>query len=223
MYKDIQAVAFDIDGTLYPSWKLFIRMPIYILKNFRVYLNFNKARDKMHRTAPLADFYEYQARIFAELSSIEGPVAKKLINDVCYDGINHFFKKIKPFPHAYDCIKAMKDSGLKIGILSDFPPDQKGDIWGIRELCDVCIGSEESGALKPSIYPFGILSQKLGVPADKILYVGNSIRYDIRGASKAGMKTAYILTGFKKLFNRKLEEADISFKNYRQLQKIVLE
>ena len=60
MYKDIQAVAFDIDGTLYPSWKLFIRMPIYILKNFRVYLNFNKARDKMHRTAPLADFYEYQ-------------------------------------------------------------------------------------------------------------------------------------------------------------------
>ena len=75
MYKDIQAVAFDIDGTLYPSWKLFIRMPLYILKNFRVYLNFNKARDKMHRTAPLADFYEYQARIFAELSSIESPAS----------------------------------------------------------------------------------------------------------------------------------------------------
>ena len=117
----------------------------------------------------------------------------------------------------------MKDAGLKIGILSDFPPEQKGDIWGIRDLCDVCIGSEESGALKPSIYPFGILERKLGVPADKILYVGNSVKYDVLGAKGAGMKTAYILKGFKKLFNIKLPEADISFKNYRQLQKIVLE
>lgn len=223
MYKDIRAVAFDIDGTLYPSWKLFIRMPLHVLKNLKLYIHFNKTRRIMHRTAPLADFYEYQARMLAEVSSIKSPRAKEIINDICYDGLKKFFKKVKPYPHAYECIKAMKDAGLKIGILSDFPPEQKGDIWGIRNLCDVCIGSEESGALKPSIYPFGILERKLGVPADKILYVGNSVKYDVLGAKGAGMKTAYILKGFKKLFNIKLPEADISFKNYRQLQKIVLE
>ena len=223
MYKDIRAVAFDIDGTLYPSWKLFIRMPLHVLKNLRLYIHFNKTRHIMHRTAPLADFYEYQARMLAEVSSIKSPRAKEIINDICYDGLKKFFKKVKPYPHAYECIKAMKDAGLKIGILSDFPPEQKGDIWGIRDLCDVCIGSEESGALKPSIYPFGILERKLGVPADKILYVGNSVKYDVLGAKGAGMKTAYILKGFKKLFNIKLPEADISFKNYRQLQKFVLE
>ena len=54
----------------------------------------------------------------------------------------------------------MKSAGLKIGILSDFPPSQKSDIWGIKELCDVCIGSEESGALKPSVYSFWNFEQK---------------------------------------------------------------
>lgn len=222
MYKDIEAVAFDIDGTLYPSWKLYLRMPLHILKNFKLYVHFSKTRHTMHSTAPLADFYEYQARIFADISKLKSPRARQIINDVCYDGLRKFFNKIKPYPFAYDCIKEMKNAGLKIGILSDFPPDQKGDIWGIRDLCDVCIGSEETGALKPSIYPFGILERKLGVPADKILYVGNSIKYDVHGAAGAGMKTAFILTGFRRIFNRKLPEADISFRSYRQLLEIVL-
>ncbi|MCI5830378.1 MAG: HAD family hydrolase [Treponema sp.] len=223
MFKDIQAVAFDIDGTLYPSWKLFIRMPFHVIKNFKLYVHFNKTRHVMHKTAPLADFYEYQARILAEISKLKSPRAKEIINEICYDGLKKFFKKVKPYPYVYECIKSMKDAGLKIGILSDFPPEQKGDIWGIRALCDVCIGSEESGALKPSVYPFGILAQELDVPADRILYVGNSLKYDVLGAKGAGMKTAYILKGFKKLFNIKQPEADISFRNYRQLQKIVLE
>ncbi|MDY4130363.1 MAG: HAD family hydrolase [Treponema sp.] len=222
MIDGIEAVAFDIDGTLYPSWKLYIRMPFYILRNFRFYISYNKARNALHKTAPLADFYEYQARLFSEYSGIDIPRSRELIKNVSYDGLKKFFLKIKPYKYAYECIKHMKEKGLKIGILSDFPPDQKGNIWGIRDLCDVCIGSEEAGALKPSIYPFGILSEKLGVAPEKILYVGNSIKYDVRGANNAGMKSAYILSGLKRIFGGKLDEADITFKTYRQLERAVL-
>jgi putative hydrolase of the HAD superfamily len=221
--ESIEAVAFDIDGTIYPSWNLYVRMPLYVLKHLKFYLHYNKIRRQLHRTAPLSDFYEYQARLFAESAGIDRVRAKKIINDVCYEGLKKFFQKVKPYKYAYECIKSFKDAGLKIALLSDFPPSQKGDIWGIRGLCDVCIGSEESGALKPSIYPFGILSQKLGVPPQKILYVGNSVRYDVQGANNAGMKSAFIVTGLKKIWSRGCSEADISFKNYRQLQKIVLE
>ncbi len=222
MFEGIEAVAFDIDGTLYPSWRLYLLMPLYVIRHFKFYLHYNKIRKILHRTAPLSDFYEFQARLFAEETKISSAEAKKIINDVCYEGIKKFFKKIKPYSHAYECIKAMKSAGLKIGILSDFPPSQKGDIWGIKDLCDVCIGSEESGALKPSVYPFGILCRKLDVPPEKILYVGNSKKYDVLGANNAKMKSAYILTGLRRLFGIKLPEADISFKNYRQLEKIVL-
>ena len=30
---EIKAVAFDIDGTLYPNWRLYTRMVFYFLKN----------------------------------------------------------------------------------------------------------------------------------------------------------------------------------------------
>ena len=66
-------------------------------------------------------------------------------------------------------------------------------------------------------------AKALNVPPEKILYVGNSIRADINGAKKAGMKTAYIMPFWRKILNKKLAQADISFKNYRQLKKIVLE
>lgn len=222
MFEGIKAVAFDIDGTLYPSWALYMRMPGYFLRHISFYLKYNRVRKQLHKTAPLADFYEYQARLFGFVSSKPADESKQIIRQICYDGLKPFFTKIKPFAHVYDCVLAMKNAGLKIGILSDFPPEQKGDIWGIRSLCDVCIGSEESGALKPSIYPFGILSKKLGVAPSEILYVGNSHKYDVLGANKAGMKSACIQTGFRKLFGIKIPDADISFKNYRQLQDIVL-
>lgn len=223
MIYNIEAVAFDIDGTLYPSWKLFIRMPFYILRNFRFYLHFNKIRNTLHTTAPLSDLYEYQARLYAESAHVSVEDARKKIQRISYDGLISKFRKIKPYKYAYEFMKNCKDAGLKVGILSDFPPSQKEEIWGMKELCDVCIGSEEAGCLKPCIYPFGILSQKLGVEPSKILYVGNSHRYDVLGAKNAGMRTAYILTGINKLFNRKNPEADISFRNYRELERIVFQ
>ena len=222
MVENIKAVAFDIDGTLYPSLGFYLRLSGYVIKNHRFFLSYSKARKIMHRTAPLADFYEYQARLLAENLNISAEEAKYKIERIVYEGMKPYFLKTKPYPHAYDTIVAFKSAGLKIGILSDFPPEQKGGIWGIRSLCDVCIGSEESGALKPSKYPFGILCQKLGLKPEEVLYVGNSRKYDIRGAHDAGMKTAFILKGWRKIFNIPLKEADFSFRNYRQLRNIVL-
>ncbi len=222
MYNGIKAVAFDIDGTLYPSWRLYIRMAGYFIYHIRFFLKYNKVRKILHRTAPLPDFFEYQARLLSQELHTTPDYAKVLINEICYEGLKPFFYKIKTYPDVYKTIVALKSSGLKIGILSDFPPEQKGRLWGLRSISDVCIGSEESGALKPSIYPFGILAEKLNLAPSEILYVGNSIKYDIRGAKNYGMKTAFLLKGFRKLFNIKCREADISFKNYRQLKNIVL-
>lgn len=222
MIQGIKAVAFDIDGTLYPSWRLYVRLPFYFIKHFSFYLSFNKVRKTLHKTAPLADFFEYQSRILAEQMKIPPSEAKEKICRICYDGLTPFFRKVKPYAHAFETIKNIKAAGYKIAILSDFPPEQKEDIWGIRELCDVCIGSEESGALKPSVYPFGILAKRLNLKPEEILYVGNSKKYDVLGAKNAGMKSAYLLKGFRKVFNLSFKQSDFSFKNYRQLEAIVL-
>lgn len=221
--EGIKAVAFDIDGTLYPDSSLYVRVIFYFLKNLKFFLRYNKVRKIMHRTAPLGDFYEYQARLLAQMLGTDSESAKKEINDKCYEGLKRYFKKVKPYADAYETVNALKEAGYKIAILSDFPPDQKGSLWGIRNLCDVCLGSEETGALKPSKYPFGILARTLELKPEEILYVGNSIKYDVRGSKNAGMKSAYIMSPIKRLFNIKCREADISFRNYSELKKILLQ
>ena len=41
---EIKAVAFDIDGTLYPNYRLYIKMAFYFLKNLKFFLHYNKIR-----------------------------------------------------------------------------------------------------------------------------------------------------------------------------------
>ena len=98
MLDGISAVAFDIDGTLYSSPQFYVRIIPYFLKNFAFYLKYNKVRKILHHTAPLPDFYEYQARLFSELTGLSVPESKKKIQEIVYDGLIPYFKKIKtPF------------------------------------------------------------------------------------------------------------------------------
>lgn len=219
---EIKAVAFDIDGTLYPNYRLYIRMVFYFLKNLKFFLHYNKVRKILHRTAVLADFFEYQGRLLAEELSVSNEKAKQLIEEKVYKGLEPFFDNLKPYPYVKETFERFKAANLKLGILSDFPPEQKKDIWGTAPLCDVIMGSEKTGALKPSIYTFGSLIDELGFPAENILYVGNSIRSDVKGAKAAGMQTAYIAPIWRLLLKKLPKEADFSFINYRKLQKYVL-
>ena len=222
MTSGIKAVAFDIDGTLYPSWRLYIRIIPYVLKNLRFFLKYSKVRSILHRTAPSGDFYEYQGRLLALELGISNEQARNMIETIVYKGMMPYLKAVKPYRHIKETIQAFKDSGYKLAILSDFPPDQKGDIWGTRELFDVIRGSEELGALKPSKYTFGSLVLELDLPTEASLYVGNSITSDVEGAKNAGMKAAYIMPFWRSLFHLPLKSADISFRSYRQLEKSVL-
>lgn len=220
--KEIKAIAFDIDGTLYPNWRLNIRIIPYFIKNLRFFLAFKKVRDILHQTAPIGEFFDYQAFLLCDIMQCNCKSAKDYIQNIVYDGLAPHFEKIKPYKNAIECFELFKKAGYKCAILSDFPPEQKGDIWGAKQHCDVVLGSEEIGALKPSVYTFGVLAEKLGLEAHEILYVGNSIKADIVGARNAGMKTAYLLPFWRRILGLKLPLADISFNNYRKLQKIVL-
>ncbi|MBQ0050623.1 MAG: HAD family hydrolase [Treponema sp.] len=221
MLDEIKVVAFDIDGTLYASWDLYFRLIPYVLRHLKFYLHYNKVRNILHRTAPLPDFYEYQARLLAEEMNTSAAEAKQMIKDIVYDGLKPKFQKIKPFKHVEETFKLLKEKGYRIALLSDFPPEQKGDIWGLIPYCDLILGTEEIGALKPSKYPFGTMAMALEVEPKEILYVGNSIRYDVLGSLNAGMKAALITNTFKKIFSKKAHLADFVFTNYSQFIKLI--
>jgi putative hydrolase of the HAD superfamily len=109
-------------------------------------------------------------------------------------------------------------------MLSDFPLENKIEYLGLRGKWDAILCSEATGRLKPDPLPFIKLAEALGLPPEKILYVGNSFSYDVIGAQKAGMKAAWIkpMISCSRVFGKKRKTADFVFYNYRQLCDFVL-
>lgn len=218
---EIKAVAFDIDGTLYRTWKLNVRMSLHFLRFNQFFLKYGLVRNDMHRREDTPNFTQVQAELMAKRLKVEPHIAKERLHKIVYGGLEKYFKKIKPCAGVVELIKDLKAAGYKIAILSDFPPEQKGDIWGIREYCDVILGSEAAGALKPAELPFRTLAEKLELPPEEILYVGNSHKYDIVGAKKVSMKAAWFVLPGPRWFAKKSHIADITFSHYEQLRKII--
>lgn len=217
--SEIKAVAFDIDGTLYRTWRFNIRMPLHFFRHCLFFLKYGLVRNELRKKGISGNIQQIQAEMMAKRLRCTPEEAIKMLDKIVYSGLEEKFQKIKPCADVVDFIKKLKDKGFKIGILSDFPPEQKGEIWGIKKMCDVILGAEDAGALKPSTIPFNELAKKLELPCEQILYVGNSHKYDVMGSKNAGMKAAWIQT--PGLFKKKSSKiADISFFHYRQLDKI---
>lgn len=228
MLPDIKAVAFDLDGTLYPNHSLYRRLLPFVLKEWRLLAAFGRARDIIRAeqeqrrqdaaSCPGGGYYGLQARLTAKLLRAAPEPVQEKIERLIYRGWEHHFKKIKLFPHVAQTLAALRQAGLKLGLLSDFPPETKLEYLGITGFWDAVLCSERTGALKPAARPFLELACALGLAPEQVLYVGNSRRCDIRGARQAGMRAA-LVTG-RLSFRR--SAADYTFHDYRQLRDFVL-
>jgi putative hydrolase of the HAD superfamily len=215
--KDLDAVAFDLDGTLYPNYRFYLRLVPFIFKEHRLLMAMGKARDALRKAAHEGRFYDLQARIMAEILRDDPERVKAKTERLIYRGWEPFFRDVKLFEGVRETLEDFRSAGLKLGLLSDFPPEKKLEYLDIDKLWDVMLCSELTGRLKPDPAPFLELSRELGVPCDRILYVGNSVAYDVVGARGVGMKTALIAPRF-----RKNAPADFVFSDYRQLRRYVL-
>ena len=237
MVPNIKAVAFDLDGTLYPNYRLYVRLLPFLLKEWRFISAFGRARDQIRGEqeqpggAARADFYDYQARLTAERLNAPPEQTREKIEKSIYRAWEPYFTEIKMFPHVLELLEKLKEAKLKLGLLSDFPPAAKLENLGIAACFDAVLCSESIGALKPALPPFLELAKALGCAPEQVLYVGNSRRYDIEGGRRAGMKTALLKTGLPGTGPRKspsggkksLSAADLTFSNYRQLADFVLQ
>jgi putative hydrolase of the HAD superfamily len=226
--KRFAAVAFDLDGTLYPNYRFYIRLAPFVLREPRLMIAFGRARNRLRAGKAengSGDFYDRQARFMAEFLREPPEELKEKVRRLIYRGWEPIFKKIKLYPQVKETLRAIKTGGIKLGLLSDFPPEEKLRHLGIHELWDTVLCSEIIGELKPDPLSFGELARRLELPPEKILYVGNSFSYDVAGAKRAGMGAAWIRPGRKNPSSGGvLPEggADFVFSGYRQLCDYVL-
>ncbi|MFA6507311.1 MAG: HAD family hydrolase [Treponemataceae bacterium] len=215
--KDFDAVAFDLDGTLYPNRRFYMRLIPFMIREHRLLRAMGKARDALRAAVHEGRFYDLQARIMAEILNDDPETIKAKTERLIYRGWEPLFQKIKLFEGVRETLTEFKAAGLKLGLLSDFPPETKLEYLGISDFWDVVMCSENTGRLKPDPLSFTLLAQELGVDCSRVLYVGNSVSYDVVGSKSAGMKSALIAP-----FGRRNSGADFIFSDYRQLQRFVL-
>jgi len=215
-------IGFDLDGTLYPEYRLNVRLLPFLLKDQRLLRAMGRARSVLRKSGLYeGNFYELQAGLMGEFLKEPAEKVKERTERLIYRGWEPHFRNISLFPHVRETLDAFREAGVKMGLLSDFPPETKLENLKIGGYWNAVICSERVGRLKPDPAPFLELARRMEIAPENILYVGNSVSYDVKGARGAGMKTALVRPKWK-IHPSPEEAADFTFHDYRQLCDYVL-
>jgi putative hydrolase of the HAD superfamily len=211
--EPIHAVAFDIDGTLYPNIRMYIASLPVVLRHVKLFRAYGDARKQIRRERPVTDIYERTAQLTAERLNQDPTEIAKKIDHVIYDKWESTLTNVRLYPGARELVEHLRGRGIRTAALSDFPVERKLRLLNLDGLWDVAFSAEETGYLKPNPEPFNRLIKELALPPEQILYVGNSYRYDVAGARACGLLTAHIT-------HRKPADdpADFTFRRFSQLR-----
>ncbi|MXR51743.1 HAD-IA family hydrolase [Halovenus sp. WSH3] len=83
----------------------------------------------------------------------------------------------------------------RVGVLTNGPrrrQEPKIRALGLHDRVDEIVYAGDLSRRKPHREPFDAMLSALGVPAEKALYVGDSLGYDVAGAQNAGLAVAWL-------------------------------
>ncbi len=104
---------------------------------------------------------------------------------------------ISMYPGVYEMLARIRESGRKLGLITDGrPKGQRAKIkaLGIESLFDKIIITDELGGVefrKPNDTAFRLMQEKLGVPFDQMVYVGDNVQKDFQAPQQLGMKSCF--------------------------------
>lgn len=189
----LRAVAFDVDGTLYPNASMYLHSLGLALSHLRLLRTLEEVRAQLRRNPDdTDDFHRVQARLVGARLGLTPERAYALVEARVYTRWYRIFKKLKLFPGVAQTIDEFRAAGLKVAVLSDFPIRHRLVDLGLPGPWDCAFSSEETHFLKPHPRPFEVLAERLELPPQDILYVGNSYSYDVLGAAAVGMPCAHL-------------------------------
>lgn len=208
----IRAIAFDVDGTLYPNSSMYLHSLRFGLKHMRLLSAYAKVRRKIRQVRPISDLLALEGQMLATELGITEDEAQERLATIIHGEWERILDRVRLFPHVRDTLERLRDAGCVLAAASDFPIEQKLKRLRLSDLFDCQLWTADSGYLKPHPEPFVELSECIKVEAANILYVGNSYSYDVVGAKNVGM-----LAGHVSRRAVRNTVADLTFWDYRDL------
>ena len=94
---------------------------------------------------------------------------------------------------------------------------------GLYDLFDGILISSDVGVKKPSTEIFEIAFDRFGITPESSIYVGNDMRDDILGATRAGLRTMYIKTAQSGNYpTLDIPEPTYTVKNHAEMKRTLL-
>lgn len=209
MRKQYRLILFDFDKTLYDGRHFALRL---VLANLRHIMR-AKAERAVRHTLAGQDLGSGDAlrtalaKGLAERTGCTPAVADDWYSNTYLPSMCRVLQSYKPRPMALEVIGELLDSGVRVGVLSDYPQTRERlAAIGITDNRILCFSSETAGALKPAPRPFIEAARQASVNVDEVLVVGDRADNDGGGSKAAGMdcllikgKKATGLDGFEAL------------------------
>jgi len=220
---NVNAVLFDLDGTLIDSAPIYYQIIDIVFKRLGVP---PVSRQILQDAMDDGDF-DWNYVLPASMKSRKEELiveARGIIEDIAPP---MFRQQIKLIPGAAETCKKIAAQGMKIGLVTSTPTDyisvklipmRKA---GVENLLQVIITADDVVNKKPHAEPLIKGSQKLQVAVEQCVYVGDT-RVDIRAGNAAGMRTVGVLTGFDDFKALEKEKPDAIIDSIAQLDETLI-
>lgn len=98
-----------------------------------------------------------------------------------------------PYPDTAQALKTLAAAGIPVGVVSNIAWDIRPafEILGVAELVSEFVLSYQEGYVKPDARLFTSACERLGLPAEQVLMIGDSEEAD-GGAAKIGCAVAFV-------------------------------
>lgn len=194
----VDAVLFDLDGTLIDSIESYYRIVEIVLEKMK----FPVVPRKTILMAAKNDEFNWDM----VLPDVPGCSKKqtaasawKMIEKVYPE---QFLKNVKPFPDTANVIRQLSNHNIKMGIVTSTYKKNIQDKLeilnqaGVSDLIETVVSNQDVERKKPFPDPLILCCDRMGFTSDQCVYVGD-MGIDIVAGKAAGMKTFGILTGFE--------------------------
>jgi len=225
-----KAVIFDTDNTLYPYRPAHNKATRAVedkvekilgvsKENFR--LAFLEARmDIKKRLGPVASSHSRLLYMQATIEKLELGTRILLTLDLEQTYWRTFLNSCKLFPSALSFILLLKSKGIVTANITDLTAQiqfRKLVYFGLDELFNYVVTSEEAGKDKPNRQPFELALKKLKVNPENVWMIGDDSKSDMAGADLIGIKKIQKRHEGVKIIKDGPESPDLVFNHYDEL------
>lgn len=194
MRANIQAVLFDLDGTLLDRRRSFERFARNQWERFAGALTPVDADEYVRTLVRLdGDGYGPRRDLFTGLTT-RFELASDLADTLLADYRAGFPSACVLFPDVRGTLEALRASGLKLGLITNGSvrmQSRKLECLSLSSAFDTIVISAAEGVSKPDPEVFARALTRLQADAARSVFVGDHPDVDIAGARAAGMRTVW--------------------------------